>query len=495
MSSFQDQIKLLMIILVTLLFTGCEDTIESPLTGTLSGRVFDNENLMPLGGIRISTNPYSDVVETDSMGNFTIHDIKEGEYNVIASKGGYKSESVTITVFFQETTEVELVLEKSPEDDKSPVFTDKFHPAHQTVIDELFVEFAWQTKHSDSVSYDLVLFDNSTINDPIIYKDLSDTLLRVEGLKFSADYFWQLIAHDGDQSIYTEVRRFRTPSFPDNRILYSAMSDESLQLFVGDSLKENSVKMTFDRHHSWNARVNKQKTAIAFQSSRDVESHLYVMNLDGTDVQRLTNFRIGGFFHQRIEYDWAPNGGHIIFSSYDNLYRVNIDGSGLKTIAKAPENKNFREVVYSPDGSKIFVMVVGSNVLDRQIYQMDKNGANLALIYEDPGYALAHLDVSPAGKHLLFSKDVSGHESTTGRLLDAQIFELNISGGELRNLSQRKEAGTNDIQAVYSTDGGRIVFVNSRNTISATPSIWTMKINSEYRREIIQGGMMPCWVD
>ncbi|PWD97788.1 carboxypeptidase regulatory-like domain-containing protein [Marinilabilia rubra] len=478
-----------------ILLTGCEDKIESSLSGTLSGRVLGQEDMLPLTEIRISTNPYSEVVETDSVGHFIIEGIKTGEYNVIATKSGYKSESVAVTIFFNETTEIEMVLSESVESYSDLEFIESFLPTEKETVSGLEVLFAWGVEGADSISFDLFLYENGADSSPMIFENIQDTAYLVNGLKYNTGYLWQIIAHHNSSEIYSPVRRFNTSAFPENQILHARQNDDVLQLFVTDSLAETNSQITFGKHHTWNAKINHQRTAIAFQSTRDVESSLYIMDLDGGNVRRLTDFHVGGYFHKKIEYDWAPDGTHIIFSSYDNLYSINPDGTGLRVLAKAPEDYHFREVVYSPDGENIYVIVLSSDVLDRKIYQMDGNGDNLSLLYEDPGYALANLDVSPDLKSLLFSKDLSGHVSTTGRMLNAHVFELNISSGAAVDLSDHKPAGTNDLSASYSPDGGSIVFTNSRNTLSATPSVCVMDLNGDSRKCIIEGGYTPQWFE
>ncbi|WP_462319083.1 carboxypeptidase-like regulatory domain-containing protein [Marinilabilia sp.] len=477
------------------LLSGCEDKIESSLSGTLTGRILDQENLMPLEEIRVSTNPYSEIVETDSMGRFTINDIKTGEYNVIASKSGYKSESVTVTVFFNETTDVELVLTESVDSSEELVFTDSFLPAAGESVSGLELLFAWGIEGADSVSFDLLLFQSGNDLSPIVFEDIKDTTYLVQGLKYNTNYLWQIVGYHNSREYYSSVRRFNTSSFPNNQILFAGYDKEILQLFVCDSLAENTSQITFSKHHSWNAKINDQRTAIAFQSTRDVETGLYAMDTDGGNIRRLTDFHVGGYFHEKIEYDWAPDGTHIIFSSYENLYSINKDGTGLRVVTRAPAGYHFREVVYSPDGENIYAIVLSSDVLDRKIYQMDENGDNMSLLYEDSGYALANLDVSPDLRSLLFSKDLSGHVSTTGRMLNAHVFELNIGNGTEVDLSVHKPAGTNDLNASYSPDGGSIVFTNGRNTLSSVPNIYVMQIDGKKRKTLIHGGYTPQWFE
>lgn len=488
-------IKLWAIMLIAVLLYSCEDTIESPLSGTLTGRVLEKGTMTPVENVRISTNPYSDITETDSLGIFILKEVEVGEYNIIATKNGYRSESITASVGFQEETDIEFVIEESIKKDVTPVFTDIFSPSEKKILEELQVRFSWEILNDDSLTFELMLFESGNISNPIIYENIEDTFFTVTGLKYNTEYFWQLAAIGGEEKVYTSVRSFSTLPLPSNRILYSRMTDNVMQLFVNDTTTENSTQITFGKYHVWNGSINPQRTFFAFQSTLEVESHLYIMNTNGADVRQLTSIPVGSFFHRKFEYDWAPNGSKIVFSSYDYLYSINVDGTGLQTLAQAPGGKHFREVVFSPDGKWIYVMVVGSHVLDRQIYQMDSSGNNMSLLYEDPGFALAGLDVGIDGRTLLFSKDVSAHVSSTGRMLDARIFELTIANGDVRDISFEKNAGTNDMTAMYSPDGSEIVFVNSRNTLSAGPSVWIMDRTGEIRKKLVEGGNFPFWFE
>ena len=72
---------------------------------------------------------------------------------------------------------------------------------------------------------------------------------------------------------------------------------------------------------------------IMFNSNRDGNVNLYVMNADGSDV---TNVTAGKITLDNLEEDkpaWSPDGTQIIFSSEQNsnwdLYVMNVDGSNL----------------------------------------------------------------------------------------------------------------------------------------------------------------------
>ncbi|GAO30108.1 carboxypeptidase-like regulatory domain-containing protein [Geofilum rubicundum] len=483
-------------ILLSLALFACEEHVDNLLTGSLSGVVLLQSDYSPLSEVRISTHPYTENVTTDENGRFVIEKIPTGEYNVIATKAGYKSQSITITIAHNKETDVEMELIRSLTSDNAPEFSEAYAPLNNATLPTVHAEFQWQTtKRNDSVWYKLLIYESGSSNNPLSYENLTDTFLVVNNLKFKTWYYWQVYAENDAGQTFSEIRQFRTMAFPSNKILYAAQAEESNQLFIADSTGANPVQITNNQHHIWNARINKQKTKIAFQSSRDMTPYLYIMDLDGSNVKKLTTFQIGGYFHHKIEYDWAPNGSYIMFSSFNKLYRIDPDGTGLIAIASAPEGKHFREVIYQPNGSGLVTILTGNTMKDRQIYTLNTNGSNLQLLYDNNQYAIQGLAMHPDNNRLLFSMDMSGNESETGRMLDARIMELDISSGVVTDRSTLKDNGTNDLEAMYSPDGGKIIFTNGLNTATATPAIWIMTQDGRYRNNILPGAFNPYWFE
>ena len=72
-------------------------------------------------------------------------------------------------------------------------------------------------------------------------------------------------------------------------------------------------------------------TRLAFTSNRDGNPEIYVMNLDGSGLRRLTN-------HPGIDATptWSPTGTQIAFTSdrggAPSIYVVGVDGLGLRRL-------------------------------------------------------------------------------------------------------------------------------------------------------------------
>jgi hypothetical protein len=77
------------------------------------------------------------------------------------------------------------------------------------------------------------------------------------------------------------------------------------------------------------------------------------MNPDGTNVLKITNAAPIGFNSDYLNFSWNTSGSQIIYPSFDKLYRINNDGSGLTKIYQTPNGKFISECDWSNDGSKL----------------------------------------------------------------------------------------------------------------------------------------------
>ena len=109
---------------------------------------------------------------------------------------------------------------------------------------------------------------------------------------------------------------------------------------------------------------------IAFSSTRDGNSEIYVMDSDGGNQIRLTH-------DPAMDSDpaWSPDGNRIAFVSrrnggVDRIYVMDSDGQRLKQLTK---DFNCSEPAWSPDGTKIAFTRSGAG---RQVWVMDADGGN-----------------------------------------------------------------------------------------------------------------------
>lgn len=160
---------------------------------------------------------------------------------------------------------------------------------------------------------------------------------------------------------------------------------------------------------------------VAFNSNRDDSSDIYVANVDGTNVRRLTS-------HPAIDTSptWSPNGQQIAFTSdragQPQIYVMGADGTGLRrltyesycdrpTWSPAP----FNEIAYSSKtgpGHDIKVLDLATNEVRQLTFGLGSN--------ESPSY-------SANGRHIAFA-------SSRGSGLK-QIYTIDRDGKNLRRLT------------------------------------------------------------
>jgi hypothetical protein len=118
---------------------------------------------------------------------------------------------------------------------------------------------------------------------------------------------------------------------------------------------------------------------IAFVSERDGNPEIYVMNVDGSGLTRLTNNPAGDYAPA-----WSPDGSKIAFHSDrdDNLdiYVMNADGTSQSRLTNNPGNDEWP--AWSPDGSKIaFSSERGGN---EEVYLISADGTGETNLTNNP---------------------------------------------------------------------------------------------------------------
>jgi tol-pal system beta propeller repeat protein TolB len=228
---------------------------------------------------------------------------------------------------------------------------------------------------------------------------------------------------------------------------------------------------------------------IVFHSDPRGASDLYLMNMDGSGLVRLTeNFNTGPFsavssdgrwlaFPDRsnqdlflldldaagrgevvqpvnltestqseAEPDWSPDGRKLAYVSYDtgHIYWLELNDSVEKPTIFDTGAVGFQPT-WSADGLRLaFFSDRDGNA---EIYVMESDGSSQTRLTDDPAPDYSPR-WSPDGQHLLFISERDGN---------AEVYVMNTDGSGLLNLSNDS---AHDEFAFWSPDGARIVYVS-----------------------------------
>jgi len=178
---------------------------------------------------------------------------------------------------------------------------------------------------------------------------------------------------------------------------------------------------------------------ITFNSNRNGNFDIFVMNPDGSGVTQLTSNPLDELLPL-----FSPDGSRIVFgrcSGICDIVVINADGSGERTIV----NDGFPGA-WSPDGNRIALGgPAGTGI--QGIFVVNVDGSGLVRVL-DPDFIT---DWSPDGRQLMI---VSGRDG------DFELYATPLDGSPVTKLTDNTaddNAGTG-----WSPDGTRIVFNSNR---------------------------------
>lgn len=485
--------------LVTILaITGCsEEPVDENIFGSLTGKVVSKGDNIPLENVKVSSNPFSTTVFTDVDGNFIIDEVQIGEYSFQAELKEFQTAFEAINVLEDKTVNIVFELDSLSVANLSPVRPILFFPEEgaENILAE--TEFIWSSSNNDDdeISYTLELRNGAT-NEIVLYEEIIDTTLVVENLLIGQNYFWQVSANDGvNVSVESSIRGFATKGNETNRFLYTRNIDGNNVIFSGgeplglqpDDGNQNQLQLTGSNFNSYRPVKNSTLNKIGFLRTLGTETHLFVMNSDGSNLTQVTRtVPVAGFRLDQLEFTWYDNGARLYYPNFNKLYSINHDGSDLRIEYEVAAGTFISEIAVSPATSLVTIKTNDSNGYNARIVLVDVNtDVEQNVIVSGGGGALGGLDFSLDGSKILFTRDISGAENTAYRQLDTRIFEHMISSGINAEIDTEKVSGTNDLDPKYSPDEGSIIFVNTSNDGVSESSIYRTYDNNVARKQLL----------
>jgi Tol biopolymer transport system component len=184
---------------------------------------------------------------------------------------------------------------------------------------------------------------------------------------------------------------------------------------------------------------------IVFQSQRDGNTEVYMMNADGSAQTRLTNNTADDF--QPL---WSPDGGHITFVSArdgnNEIYVMNADGSAQTRLTD--NSADDTQPAWSPFGTRLaFVSARDGN---NEIYVMNADGSAQTRLTDNSADDM-NPAWSPDGTRLAFLSSRDGN---------TEIYVMNADGSAQTRLTNNTFA---DCCFAWSPNGARLAFLSDRD--------------------------------
>ncbi|NGP88233.1 IPT/TIG domain-containing protein [Fodinibius halophilus] len=229
-----------------------------------------------------------------------------------------------------------------------------------------------------------------------------------------------------------------------NNCSLSGNNPRTLSIAAGDT-----TKTTFEV-----SCQAKAKSKIVFESDRDGNQEIYIMDADGSNHTRLTN---------NSAIDGSPvisnDGKTIVFSSDRNgdydLYKMNADGSDIQRLTHV-SNLYEMHASWSPDDSQIAFDAVGQHGY-LHIYTMSSSGSNQTPLTDDKGND-KYPSWSPDGTKIVFYSDRLYDKNDPPKGDD--IFTVTVQGHSIQAITENDAENT---EPRWSPDGSKIAFVSNNN--------------------------------
>src|SRR6266480_2352453 len=217
---------------------------------------------------------------------------------------------------------------------------------------------------------------------------------------------------------------------------------------------------------------------ITFQSNRNGNFDIFVMNADGSGVTHLTNSPADEFLPL-----FSPDGNRIALggsagTGIEGIYVVNVDGSGLVRVL----NPDFI-TDWSPDGRQL--MIVSNRDGDYELYATPLDGSPVTKLTDNTADDNAGTGWSPDGSRITFNSNRGG--------AGQDVYVMNADGSGVTQLTPND--GFDDTGPVWSPDTTQIAFESNR---AGDEQIFVMNVDgSDVRQLTFDAGVIntgPHWI-
>ena len=250
------------------------------------------------------------------------------------------------------------------------------------------------------------------------------------------------------------------------KIAFSSTRDGDSEIYVMESDGSNQVRLTIDPARDYDPSWSPDGERIAFVSNRErgVEQ-IYVMDSDGGNSMRLTDDST----HQ--EPAWSPNGGKIAYvrnRGGRQIWIMDADGGNQTQLTEVGNN---RHLAWSPDGTRIAFVSTRDRALG--LYVMEENGSNTVRLAPDMNIT-SNPTWSPDGQWIAYDESLG--------VWPSQIYVVESDGGgQPERLTDNLPTKSSP---AWSPDGDTIAFAAKEGWLDVPSTIDLMTSDGKRLKQL-----------
>ncbi|WP_290696950.1 carboxypeptidase regulatory-like domain-containing protein [Lacinutrix sp.] len=505
------KIKHIINLLIIMLFImACsEDQIDGIRIGSINGKVVAEGTNAPLENVKISTNPVTSTVFTDVDGNFVIDNAVVETYAVQAELDGFVTAFESVTVLENTAAAAAFELVTSNANNQSPTSPDLIFPEDLAIEVPLEIEFTWNSLDldvNDELSYTLELRNGST-NEVEMYEVEQDTFYVANNLQLSTTYFWQVTVNDDiNEDVISAVSQFSTITVPNNPFVFIREENGNSVIYSGKEDPEGGaeaeldfdlLKLTNESNNSFRPRSNVAINKIAYLRTVGGSTQLFTMNTDGSNQTQVTStIPVNGFRLEHVDFCWAQSGSKLYYPSFDKLYQINPDGSGLLQIYQTTDGSFISEVEsVAFDNDLILVKTNNSLGYNARLFTVRlSTGTEDAIVVEGLPGAIGGIDITANADEIIYTRDLSGSQNSTYRQFQSRVFIYNVATTTSTQVPTDALIGFNDLDVKYAPNEGGFILTRVSNAINSVPRIFIYQFGiATAETELFTAASMPDW--
>ncbi|MCA9952558.1 MAG: serine/threonine-protein kinase, partial [Anaerolineales bacterium] len=231
-------------------------------------------------------------------------------------------------------------------------------------------------------------------------------------------------------------------------IAFDSARDGNREIYLMNNDGTNLVRLTESEAEDGDPKWSPDRTKLLFGSDRDGDWELYIMDPDGSNLIQLTD-------NASIDWagKWSPDGSQIVFASDRDgnleIYKMNADGSGQTRLTNNTVVDAFPS--WSPDGQKI-LFETAVNEGGRDFFLVNADGSELTRLVTNSDFDRNAI-WSPDGTRIAYA-------TNRNREGDDEIYVMNADGS---NQIRITNSPGRDFAPAWSPDGNRLLFVTDRD--------------------------------